>query len=670
MRIGVVPRLDRAIGGGFQYSVTMLEALASLDTGDEFVVFTYGGESLPEGLVAPGPVVPLRRGASPLEAARARLARTLLHRGQVDPAWKRFFDGHGVELLLFTTESDLALQAGVPYIVAIHDIQHRLNPHFPEVSADGEWERRERLIGPLIGGATAVLVDSEVGREDVIAHFGETGIPAAAVRPLPFLPPRLFDTEPVTQERIAHVLRGYDIAQGYLFCPAQFWPHKNHLRMIEAFAALATEGLDVRLVLAGSHSGPIREACFAEVMRTAEKLKVADRVRYLGYVPDEDMPALYSGAQALLFPTFFGPTNIPVLEAWAFSCSVITSDIRGIREQVGDAGLLVDPASVEAIASAIRRIVSEQGLGARLASLGRERLAAYTPADHGRLLAETLRYAKGRMSGDAAVSTGVSARGRSEVFGDYASYYDALYADKDYEAECNFLEQVFLRQGVKSPASVLDLGCGTGEHAFALARRGHKVLGVDRSPEMIELAQAKVKTADTGGTDARFSVSDLRSIDLGVRFDVVIAMFAVVSYLTTEADLRAMLIACRAHLEHGGCLIFDCWYGPAVLAEGPSATIKRAHIAHGGWIERVASPTIDTKAHTVRVDYELSCQRVEGAPVQTLRESHVVRYWFAEELERMLGASGFELVAIGPFGDLSRPPGEGDWNISVVARAI
>src|SRR4029453_16568851 len=93
-----------------------------------------------------------------------------------------------------------------------------------------------------------------------------------------------------------------------------------------------------------------------ELVAVAQKRGVANQIRLLGYVPNEDMSPLYAQAVALIIPTFFGPTIIPVLEAWAFGCPVLTSDIRGIREQVGDAALLVDPRSIESIADGIYRL--------------------------------------------------------------------------------------------------------------------------------------------------------------------------------------------------------------------------------------------------------------------------------------------------------------------------
>jgi len=99
----------------------------------------------------------------------------------------------------------------------------------------------------------------------------------------------------------------------------------------------------------------------------------------------------------LVMPTFFGPTNIPVLEAWAFGCPVLTSDIRGVREQVGDAALLADPTSVEAIADGIHRLWTDPELGRTLSDLGRRRLAAYTPEDYLRRLIEIIGEGKERV---------------------------------------------------------------------------------------------------------------------------------------------------------------------------------------------------------------------------------------------------------------------------------
>lgn len=251
------------------------------------------------------------------------------------------------------------------------------------------------------------------------------------------------------------------------------------------------------------------------------------------------------------------------------------------------------------------------------------------------------------------------------VFGAYAGFYDTLYADKDYEAECDFLEQVFGPRGVATGASVLDLGCGTGGHVVPLALRGYAMTGVDRSAAMIDRAAAKVAEEGVG---ADLVVGDIRTVAFERVFDAVISMFAVVSYQLTDADAAAVFATARRHLRPGGVFVFDVWHGPAVLSQRPEVKTKTVAAADGDEITRVARPTLDEAARTVEVAYDVT-RTSAGVVVERTAEAHVVRYFFADELRALLREAGFGGVTVGPFGDMSREPTEEDWNISVVARA-
>ena len=424
MRIGVVPNLDRGGGGIYQYAVTLVSVMPEVLTSrDDLTVFLYGGESLPPDLANAGyRCVEMRsargflggvwyRLSSALPSAAVRKIRRALGRKDdpsaigamqesaspaslVDPGWRVFFEREGIDLLVFTTDVDFAYRTGVPFVVAVHDIQHRLQPEFPEVSADGEWERREFRIGHCVRGAAGVLVDSEVGKEDIIEAYG---IAENAVSIVPFVPANYLQQE-VSAGQIARVRERYQLPQKFLFYPAAFWPHKNHLRMVEAIAELRRIGVDAPLVLSGPSGGPqLRRETFAEVIAAAATLGVGDLVTYLGYVEDDAMSALYAGATALVMPTFFGPTNIPVVEAFRYGCPVITSDIRGIREQVGDAALLVDPRSVSAIAAGMRSVLEDTDLVERLRLAGYRHLRTYSLEDYKRCVADALARAMARI---------------------------------------------------------------------------------------------------------------------------------------------------------------------------------------------------------------------------------------------------------------------------------
>jgi len=289
--------------------------------------------------------------------------------------------------------------------MAIHDLQHRLQPDFPEVSTNGVWEEREYRFRNGARYATLLLADSEVGKEDILHFYGPYGVTPDKVKVLPFLPACYLAMDVSESER-QRVRTLYHLPERYLFYPAQFWPHKNHVGIVQALGLLKRERrLKVSVVFCGSHSEEIREGTFRKVMSLSSQLGVEKQIHYLGYVPDEDMSGIYAEAVALVMPTFFGPTNIPILEAWAFGCPVLTSDIRGVREQVQDAGVLVDPRSVEAIADGIYQLWTDENLACSLADLGRQRLASYTPDDYRRRLVAILQEAKTRVSAQKPENT-------------------------------------------------------------------------------------------------------------------------------------------------------------------------------------------------------------------------------------------------------------------------
>ncbi len=258
------------------------------------------------------------------------------------------------------------------------------------------------------------------------------------------------------------------------------------------------------------------------------------------------------------------------------------------------------------------------------------------------------------------------AASRDEVFGWYASFYDALYRDKDYEAECDFLEDVFSRYQAHPIRSVLDLGCGTGGHVMPLVRRGYATLGVDRSAEMIRLANAKASAA---GLAIDYRVGDIRDLDVGCCFDAVISMFAVMGYQCTNEDLAGAIATARRHLEPGGLFTFDAWFGPAVLMQRPGRTSKTVTLDDGEVIERIAESVLDVVSHTVEVRYMVTSSYGHEVADET-RESHKMRYLFPQEIAYFLEVGGFAVEKMGPFMDLEGELGEDTWNLSVVARAV
>ncbi len=252
------------------------------------------------------------------------------------------------------------------------------------------------------------------------------------------------------------------------------------------------------------------------------------------------------------------------------------------------------------------------------------------------------------------------------VFGRYADFYDAFYAGKDYEAECDYITATLDSFGVGPGARLLDLGAGTGGHDIPLSRRGFDVVGVDRSDRMVAAARKKATDAEV---HVEFVLGDVRDVRVAGGFDAVISMFAVISYQLTNADLLGMLETARAHLAPGGLFVFDGWFGPAVLSERPEDRSRTVIDAAGDSITRDAHPTLDPVAQTVEVAYTVT-RESSGAVVETTHEAHRMRFLFAQELDLLLGVAGFELVAFGPFMRPESPITIDDWNFSAIARAV
>jgi glycosyltransferase involved in cell wall biosynthesis len=412
MKIGIAPVLTGFAGGNYQYSLTMLEALIDSDEGDHFVMFTED-ESHPivQAWLRRGYEVRPLRPPSLKRSAKNILIRVLgterLHElwekrhaseAAADPDLIRkkpemttYFQDCGIEFMIYPSANVLSFEAGVPYVLAVHDLQHRLQPEFPEVSANGEYERREYVYRNGCRHATLVLADSKVGKEDILNCYAQFGINEERVCILPFLPAHYLALQTGADQK-RRVLKKYDLPEKFLFYPAQFWDSKNHVRIVQALGTIKRERkLSIPVLFCGATTGELRKRVFQEVMKIASQEQLD--VRYPGFVPDEDISAMYAAARALVMPTFFGPTNIPLLEAWAFGCPVITSDIRGIREQMGDAALLVDPRSVAAIADAIFHLWTNDDLCNTLAQRGRAQLAQYTPRDYRVRLFEIIRCA-------------------------------------------------------------------------------------------------------------------------------------------------------------------------------------------------------------------------------------------------------------------------------------
>lgn len=365
-KIGIFLSGQPETGGGFQYNLAVLHAIASFPKDEYKVVVAY---VTPGWLKYIGAYTLNSIRLSPLVFAIRRfwLLFHLPHsQGEMIakflwPMVARKLIKEKCDLWIFPCRDELSFQAKIPAITTIHDLMHRYERRFPEVSANGEYERRERHYSKICMFSKAVLVDSEVGKKQVHESYG---MPLERIYVLPFVShPYILKVKDLKEFDSK-----YNLPKKFIFYPAQFWMHKNHSRLIKAIYILKNEFPDIYLVLVGSKKNGYRKA-----RSLVKKYILEENVKFLGFVPSEDIPSFYRRARAMIMPTFFGPTNIPPLEAFKFGCPTATSNVYGMPDQVGDAALLFDPESVKQIADNIRLLWTDDALCKKLIRNGKKR---------------------------------------------------------------------------------------------------------------------------------------------------------------------------------------------------------------------------------------------------------------------------------------------------------
>jgi len=259
--------------------------------------------------------------------------------------------------------------APCPVVTTIHDLSFE---HLPET-----FKRRSRAQLRLTVRRTArkaalILTLSEFSRRDIIETYAvdpERVIVTPAAAPTHF--------KPVASEtELEKIRERYGIGANYLLSLGSIQPRKNLTRLIEAFQQLRKSRPDdelPQLVIAGK-----RGWLDDEVFRAAQRDGLNESVKFIGYVPEEDLPALYSSAMCFVYPSYFEGFGLPVLEAMQCGAPVIAGNQTSLPEVAGDAALLFDPFDTRALGEAIARVLDHPDYPADLRARGLKRAAEFS----------------------------------------------------------------------------------------------------------------------------------------------------------------------------------------------------------------------------------------------------------------------------------------------------
>lgn len=359
--IGIdVTALTTSASGGIGASQwATMRALARAGSEHRFIMYSTGTPLVP---FTDKPVFlkwPTRLGTGPTARSNILWMQTGVN---------RMLAADGVELF-WSPRHLLPFRArGVATVATVQDFWHL---HFPEQQPPVNRTLNRLLIGRILRHADRIVTTSQAVADDALGHY-RVARNRLSVVPLGVDPAVFY---PLPGEEVARVLQRY-VPGAYFLALDVHNPRKNFAAVLEAFALLPGDLRRSRHLIALGK--PRASAESASPRALAERLGIADRVVFAGDAPVDDLVALYCGADALLYPSVYEGFGMPVLEAMACGCPVITANLSSLPEVAGDAAVLVDPGSAEALSAAIQTIAGDAVYRGQLVQRGFQRAATLT----------------------------------------------------------------------------------------------------------------------------------------------------------------------------------------------------------------------------------------------------------------------------------------------------
>jgi glycosyltransferase involved in cell wall biosynthesis len=377
MKLGLlISGLTPEAGGAFSLESTILDELLEQDTNNEIFIYTHRDLH-----IKPKPnqhIIRIYPHLPPPPPKTRNLPRWILSR-TLNRAKEFYWQNPRLYELVIEHKIDLFWFLGsfkplpIPYVFTVLDCQHRIQPEFPEVSTYGwTWNDRENFFSN-IRKATYIITGTKEGAKQ-IQDFYQPAYDRIRTIPIPVPQSILRQLNDSTRPQ------NLWIEKPFLFYPAQFWPHKNHATLLYALKIIHSQKMlnkPLSLVLCGSDKGNR-----SYIFRLVRELGLEQYVQMLPFINENEVAWLYDNAEAMVFPSLFGPDNLPPLEAFWRKCPVITSHIPGADEQLGQGPLYFEPYNENDLANTICTLIRSPEKRSLCIKHGLERINQRTPKDY------------------------------------------------------------------------------------------------------------------------------------------------------------------------------------------------------------------------------------------------------------------------------------------------
>ena len=368
-KIGILLTSPKEVGGIYQYSLSVIEALNLLQKKRKFKVeYYYSDKHWEKHIPKNSKKIYIHKGL--LKKILRRLIYLIFSKKYYYFIFREFLyeevkilNQSNCKIIIFPSQNITSYQINKKSLSTIHDLMHRYEHQFSEYTNKIILERDIHYQN-ICKYCNGILVDSEMGKKHVINSYD---VEKKKIFSLPFIIPKY-----LFKKKKINVFKKFKIKEKYLFYPAQFWEHKNHINLIKAFKDVLKKNKNISLVFCGA-----KKNNYNDVYNFVQSHKLQKKIYFLGRVQDKFMSSLYSNAIATVYPSLCGPTNIPPLESISLNTPLICSDSYFMKNQMGNSAVFFNARNYKNIKKKIHLVINNKNLQKKLVKNGKKKILKY-----------------------------------------------------------------------------------------------------------------------------------------------------------------------------------------------------------------------------------------------------------------------------------------------------